>query len=164
MPLLLRQATSADAVELAGMYLRSRVELASYAPLAHSDASVRDWIANVLIPSNAVTVALSHGRIAGMASHSVSDGIAWLDQLYVCPSLKRQGIGTSLLECVKSQTDGKLQLYTFQPNHGAAAFYERHGFVAIAYSDGSGNEERCPDVLYCLTDNASKGTLDEIRG
>ncbi|MGE3511045.1 MAG: histone acetyltransferase, partial [Vicinamibacterales bacterium] len=27
-------------------------------------------------------------------------------------------------------------------------FYERHGFVAVAFGDGSGNEERCPDILY----------------
>jgi hypothetical protein len=30
----------------------------------------------------------------------------------------------------------------------ARRFYERHGYIAVAFSDGSGNEERCPDVLY----------------
>lgn len=151
MPLILRRATSADATELTEVYLRSRNTLASYAPLAHSEAAVRDWVANILIPTGSVTVAVNNDRLVGMAAHSIVDGVAWLDQLYVCPQFKRQGIGTSLLKSVKSQTDGKLQLYTFQMNHDAAAFYERHGFVAIAYSDGSRNEEGCPDVLYCLT-------------
>ncbi|MCC8405338.1 GNAT family N-acetyltransferase [Paraburkholderia sp. MMS20-SJTN17] len=151
MPLILRRATSADAKELTEVYLRSRNTLASYAPLAHSEAAVRDWVANILIPSGSVTVAVNNDRIVGMAAHSIFDGVTWLNQLYVYPQFKRQGIGTSLLESVKSQTDGKLQLYTFQMNHDAAAFYERHGFVAIAYSDGSRNEEGCPDVLYCLT-------------
>jgi GNAT superfamily N-acetyltransferase len=151
MPLILRRATSADAAELAEVYLRSRNALASYAPLVYSEAAVHDWIANLLIPSGNVTVALNNGRIVGMAAHSVSNGVTWLDQLYVCPQFKRQRVGTALLEWVKSQTKGKLQLYTFQMNHDAIAFYEQHGFVAIAYSDGSRNEEGCPDVLYCLT-------------
>lgn len=150
MPLTLRGATPADATELADVYLQSRHALASYAPLVHTDAAVREWIANVLIPSGSVTVAVYDDRIVGMAAHSVADGVAWLDQLYVSPRFKRQGIGTALLESVKSQTALELQLYTFQMNHDAAAFYERHGFVPIAYSDGSRNEEGCPDVLYCL--------------
>lgn len=151
MPLILRRATAADAAEVADVYLRSRNTLASYAPLAHAEAAVRDWVAHILVPSGNVTVALNNGRIVGMAAHAVMDGVTWLEQLYVCPEFKRQGIGSSLLESVKSQTNGRLQLHTFQMNHDAAAFYEQHGFVAIAYSDGSRNEEGCPDVLYCLT-------------
>ncbi|WP_071333187.1 GNAT family N-acetyltransferase [Burkholderia contaminans] len=151
MPLILRRAISDDAAEVAEVYLRSRNLLASYAPLAHSEAAVREWIANMLVPSGNVTVAVNDNRIVGMAAHVVTDGVAWLDQLYVHPEFKRQGIGSALLESVKSQTVGKLQLYTFQMNRDAAAFYERQGFVAIAYSDGSRNEEGCPDVLYCLT-------------
>ncbi|WP_185735955.1 GNAT family N-acetyltransferase [Burkholderia cepacia] len=151
MPLILRRATAADAAAVADVYLRSRNALASYAPLAHSEAAVRGWIADVLVPSGNVTVAMYDDRVVGMAAHVIADGAAWLDQLYVCPEFKRQGIGSALLESVKSQTVGKLQLYTFQMNRDAAAFYERHGFVAIAYNDGSRNEEGCPDVLYCLT-------------
>ncbi|AYQ42466.1 GCN5-related N-acetyltransferase [Burkholderia aenigmatica] len=150
MPLILRRAIADDAAEVADVYLRSRNTLASYAPLAHAEAAVHDWVANVLVPSGNVTVAVSDNRIIGMAAHVVTDGVVWLDQLYVCPEFKRRGIGSSLLASVKSQTVGLLQLYTFQMNRDAAAFYERHGFVAIAYSDGSRNEEGCPDVLYCL--------------
>ena len=43
-----------------------------------------------------------------------------------------------------------MRLYAFQQNEAARRFYERHGFVAIAFGDGSTNEERCPDVLYGL--------------
>jgi hypothetical protein len=35
-------------------------------------------------------------------------------------------------------------------NAGARRFYERHGFSAIEFTDGSANEERCPDVLFEL--------------
>jgi hypothetical protein len=49
MPLILRGAILADAAKLADVYLRSRNTLASYAPLAHSEAAVRNWVANKLI-------------------------------------------------------------------------------------------------------------------
>lgn len=42
----------------------------------------------------------------------------------------------------------RVRLYTFQAHRSARRFYERHGFVAIELTDGSGNEERIPDVLY----------------
>lgn len=33
-------------------------------------------------------------------------------------------------------------------NTAARRFYERHGFVPLAYTDGADNEENRPDVLY----------------
>ena len=47
-----------------------------------------------------------------------------------------------------------IRLYTFQANLGARRFYERHGFSAIEFTDGEGNRERCPDVLYELAPEA----------
>jgi hypothetical protein len=47
-----------------------------------------------------------------------------------------------------------VRLYTFQPNEHARRFYERKGFAPIEFSDGSTNEERCPDVLYELSEQA----------
>ncbi|CAA9412428.1 MAG: hypothetical protein AVDCRST_MAG35-1509, partial [uncultured Quadrisphaera sp.] len=41
-----------------------------------------------------------------------------------------------------------LALWTFASNVAAQRFYERHGFVAGDRTDGSGNEERAPDVRY----------------
>ncbi|WP_323119098.1 GNAT family N-acetyltransferase [Burkholderia alba] len=160
MPLHLRPAVPSDAVPLADLYLRARAELAAYAPLAHPEAGVRAWIANVLIPSGGVTVATEDRQLLGMSAHTSADGVVWLDQLYVCPSRKRRGIGTALLNHVKSQTPGMLQLYTFQPNLAAIAFYERHGFVAIGYGDGSENEEHCPDALYRWTRHAPTDLAD----
>ncbi|MDP9464580.1 MAG: GNAT family N-acetyltransferase, partial [Actinomycetota bacterium] len=41
-----------------------------------------------------------------------------------------------------------LQLWTFESNDRARRFYERHGFTAVEFTDGAGNEERWPDVRY----------------
>ena len=43
-----------------------------------------------------------------------------------------------------------IRLYTFQTHSLARRFYERHGYKAIEFTDGQGNEEKCPDVLYEL--------------
>jgi GNAT superfamily N-acetyltransferase len=59
-----------------------------------------------------------------------------------------RGIGGLLLAHVMRTLPAPVRLYTFQANHGARRFYERYGFVAIAFTDGQANEERCPDVLY----------------
>jgi len=53
-----------------------------------------------------------------------------------------------LLERGRRELPPPIRLYTFRDNHAARAFYEHHGFVAIGFGDGSGNEEGCPDVLY----------------
>jgi hypothetical protein len=41
-----------------------------------------------------------------------------------------------------------VKLHCFQANTGARRFYERHGFRAEVFGDGSGNEEGLPDILY----------------
>jgi ribosomal protein S18 acetylase RimI-like enzyme len=82
---------------------------------------------------------------------STHDHITWIDQLYVHPDFVSHGIGAALLASVISSDAKSIRLYTFEQNTRARLFYERRGFVAIAFSDGHGNEEKCPDVLYELT-------------
>jgi ribosomal protein S18 acetylase RimI-like enzyme len=149
-PLHLRRATLEDAGAISDVYLRSRRTIAAYAPPMHSDEEVRQWIAEFLVPSGEVTVALDGDRIAGMSAMSRAYGVVWLDQLYVSPSSFGLGIGSRLLADVIDRALTVVQLYTFAQNTRARAFYERHGFEVIEYSDGKNNEEGCPDVLYRL--------------
>ena len=71
----------------------------------------------------------------------------WVDQLYILPEAQGQGIGSSLLDIAKAAYR-ELRLRTFQRNTDARHFYEARGFVPIEETDGSGNEEKEPDVLY----------------
>jgi len=73
---------------------------------------------------------------------------SWIDHFYVLPEWVGRGIGTRLLERARSTLPPPLRLYTFQCNERARYFYERRGFQAIAFGGGSGNEEKCPDILY----------------
>jgi GNAT superfamily N-acetyltransferase len=87
------------------------------------------------------------GEIVGLATR---DG-AWLANLYVKPGRTSQGIGSALLGKVLTEAamiTPMLRVFTFARNDVARRFYERHGFTLTAQGDGSGNEEREPDVRY----------------
>jgi GNAT superfamily N-acetyltransferase len=82
----------------------------------------------------------------------VDNGIGWIEQLYAQPGCTGQGLGTRLLEQALAELHAQgadtVRLWCFQANTGARRFYERHGFVAVEFTNGSGNEEGVPDVLY----------------
>jgi putative acetyltransferase len=71
----------------------------------------------------------------------------WVEQLYILPEAQGQGIGSGLLDIAKAAY-ADLRLWTFQRNTDARRFYEARGFVAVEQTDGAGNEEKEPDVLY----------------
>jgi GNAT superfamily N-acetyltransferase len=146
----LRPAAAEEACAVAEVMLASRKAFLPYAPSAHSDAEVHQWVSDVLIPSGGVTVACAGALIVGILATSRDAAHSWIDQLYVVPDHVDQGIGSLLLAHALQTLPRPVRLHTFQANHCARSFYERHGFKAIAFTDGQGNEERCPDVLYEL--------------
>jgi GNAT superfamily N-acetyltransferase len=148
--LALRPATSIDASAVADVLIQSRAAYLPFAPSAHPSDEVRTWVAERLIPAGAVTVAEHQGQVVGVLAISRVQEVSWIDQLYLRPGWVGHGIGTQLLEHAHEQLPRPIRLYTFQANVGARRFYERHGYLAIEFTDGQTNEERCPDVLYEL--------------
>jgi GNAT superfamily N-acetyltransferase len=144
----IRPATGDDAASVADVLLASRAAFLPYAPSPHSEASIRGWVRQVLLPSRDVTVATADARVVGFIAVHRDDGVSWISQLYLLPSHVARGIGTRLLTHVLTTAARPIRLYTFQQNSGARRFYERHGFSPVLFTDGGGNEERCPDVLY----------------
>ena len=65
--------------------------------------------------------------------------------LYLAPDARGQGYGKALLDLAKAVRD-RLELWTFQANIRAIAFYRREGFTETARTDGSGNDEKLPDL------------------
>lgn len=144
-----RRARGADSAGVAEVYLASRKAFLPYAPLAHSDDDVRRWIRDILVPAGSVTVALRDDEIVGMMATSIdADARGWIDHLYLASSSVSRGIGAELLTIALASLPRPVRLYVFEQNFGARRFYERHGFAAVAFGDGSANEEGCPDVLY----------------
>ncbi len=163
MNVILRPALPADAAGVAEVYLASRKTFLPFAPLAHSDADVRRWIADELVPSGSVIVATIADEPVGMMALSRDVQLDWIDQLYVHPSAVGRGIGSQLLHHARQELGPLIRLYTFQANAASRRFYERHGFRAVAFSDGHTNEEHCPDVLYELDRHVGQGVAARDR-
>jgi GNAT superfamily N-acetyltransferase len=146
----LRGAVAEDADAVAQVLISSRTAFLPYAPLVHSESEVRQWVARTLVPSGGVTVACVGDAIVGVLAVSRAAACSWIDQLYVSPGFVGRGIGTRLLIRAIASLGRPVRLYTFQANLRGRQFYERFGFRAVEFGDGSTNEERCPDVLYEL--------------
>ena len=69
-----------------------------------------------------------------------------LAQLYIHVDYQGQGIGTRLLNIAKTVSPDTIQLYTFEVNTKAQAFYERHGFKIIGR--GVEAESGMADIRY----------------
>lgn len=148
MPTHVRLATQEDAAAIAEVLLQSRQVFLPYAPLAHSPSQVRQWVADHLVPSGPVLVAVESGQVVGFLASSERDASSWIDQLYVRPGHESRGVGSQLLAVAHSGLRLPIRLFTFQANVRARCFYQRHGYQAVRFSDGAANEEHCPDVLY----------------
>ncbi len=144
-----RRAGLDDAEAVADVLIRSRRAAVDAIPAAvHSDADVREWIRTVVVPEREVwLMENADGRPLAVL---VLDG-DWVDQLYVDPSFTGMGLGSHLIGLAKSRRPAGLQLWTFATNTEAQRFYLRHGFVVAETTDGSGNEEKAPDIRFVWT-------------
>jgi ribosomal protein S18 acetylase RimI-like enzyme len=138
-----RGATVDDSAGVAEVFIAARAEMA-YLPRLHTDDETRWWIEHVVVAECEVWVAEAAGRVVGFAALRGD----WLDHLYVAPAFQAGGMGRALLDIAKRERPEGLHLHVFQQNTEAIRFYERHGFVLVERSDGSGNEERLPDAHY----------------
>lgn len=145
--IILRNAVLTDATDITNVYLKSRKKYVACAPLMHSDENILQWIRETLIPTNQVIIAEENGIIVGMMALSKNGSMGWIDQLYLSPEAVGRGIGSLLVNTAKSTLRSPICLHTFQENIAARRFYEKHGFRVLEFSDGSANEEHCPDVL-----------------
>lgn len=160
MDVTIRRGVPSDAGAIARVYLRARKAAAragSIPPPVHTDDEVARWIAGVVVPRLPVWVAERPRE--GVVAMLVLDG-QWVEQLYVDPMCTGRGIGSRLLDVARRESPDGLRLWTFASNEGAQRFYERHGFVPIERTDGSGNEEGAPDILYAIGDASARPSTD----
>jgi GNAT superfamily N-acetyltransferase len=75
-------------------------------------------------------------------------GNATLEYLYVEPDAIGHGIGGALYEHALARRPGGFTFCVFEENERARRFYEHRGARAVRFTDGDGNEEKTPDVLY----------------
>lgn len=141
---VLRRAAGADAGAVADVWLRSFSAALPTVVRPRSDDEVRAYFRDVVVPERETWLAEADGRVVGVM---VLDG-ELLSQLYLDPGWRGRGLGDRFVALAKERSPQGLTLWTFQVNEPAHRFYERNGFVAVERTDGSGNEEREPDVRY----------------
>jgi GNAT superfamily N-acetyltransferase/chorismate mutase len=140
--LLVRPADPEESDALAALYGRSRAE-ASMPPGVHTAEEDRGWFAARLRDGeHEALVAERDGVLLGYALLTST----WLDHLFVDPAVQGSGVGGVLLDTAKGVRPEGLCLWVFESNTPARAFYARRGFVELERTDGSGNEEKAPDI------------------
>jgi ribosomal protein S18 acetylase RimI-like enzyme len=144
MAIEIRKATATDVAEVAEVFIASQSDALPFLARLHTQQETRGFIANQVFTHCDVWVAEEKARIVGMMALAGTH----IDHLYLMPGHYRRGIGSLLLDKAKELSPQKLTLYAFAVNKRARAFYEHHGFTAIEFGDGSGNEAGEPDVLY----------------
>jgi GNAT superfamily N-acetyltransferase len=141
---VVRRATAADAGPAAEVWLRSTAAALPDVRRAHTDDEVRAWFREHVVPELETWVAVTDGPVVGLlvlAEHE-------LEQLHLAPSWRGRGLGNRLVTWAKRRRPAGIELWTFQVDAGACRFYERHGFVETARTDGARNEEHEPDIRY----------------
>ena len=138
------RATVSDAPEISRLYRTSCDTALPFLPKLHTPKDDLEFFSKHIFPQNEVFLARNpKGRILGFIAFDETT----INELFLMPGFGRQGIGTRLLDVAKRQRK-KLQLWTFKRNEVAKQFYAKQGFKPIRETDGSGNEEKEPDVLY----------------
>ena len=137
---MLRAAGPEDRATVGEVYLAARRDALPYLPQVHPDEETAAFFGG-LVDKGIVTVAEHEGRVAGFLALAGD----WVEHLYVAPGAQGRGLGSALLAQAQGRRE-RLQLWVFQRNTRAIAFYEHHGFAVAERTDGSGNEERTPDA------------------
>ncbi|MEO1662787.1 MAG: GNAT family N-acetyltransferase [Pseudomonadota bacterium] len=138
---MLRNADTRDAIRIAKLHRLARSVAMPWLPVVHSPEEDLVFFSEIVLPNENVRIVEIENDIAGFIAFCGD----WLNHLYVHPDFWGRRFGSLLLEDAKA-TSKRLQLWTFQRNTAARAFYERHQFLEVERTDGAKNEERTPDV------------------
>lgn len=142
--LTLRPATLDDASTVADLFGSVRAAAVPLMPPAvHTPEEDQAHFRGLLEDdAHECWLAEADGETVGFAIFTAT----WLDHLYVAPAAQGRGIGSALLELVKSLRPGGLDLWVFESNLPARRLYAAHGFVEAERTDGSQNIEKAPDI------------------
>ena len=137
---MIRRATANDVEEIVGI-IEPSFALLDFLPTLHTHEEGLVFFARCVREGEAY--------ILGRGVAILHDD--WLTHLYVHPDEIGTGVGHALFEHVTTLRPDGFQFWVFQQNKRARRFYEAHGAVAVEFTDGSGNEEKTPDVRYRWT-------------
>ena len=124
------QATQADAERIFSM---SKALIDQYEDIASIDYDkVLQWVRRKIEAQiGEYQRVMMDGSLAGYV-HFHPDGERMeLDDLYILPEYRGQGIGTAVVEKCCAETEKPVYLYVFRRNEGAVRLYRRLGFEIV---------------------------------
>ncbi len=139
----IRDAQEGDAPAVADILRNATRAAYQFMAWPHTDKDFDDFVDNSMSRWDRVRVACRDD--GSIVAFMCLEG-RLIDQLFVQPDHQKQGIGGRLIDDAKSICPKGLSIFTFQANKPARAFYERHGFRAVAF--GVSEAEGEPDVTY----------------
>lgn len=128
--------------EIVDLFARSRAAALPFLPVLHSRDEDLAFYARY-IERGQMTLARRGSKTLGFMAQTPG----WIEQLYLEPDQRGQGIGRQLVDHAKAGAD-RLELWCFADNHAARAFYAAQGFAEIRGTYGD-NEAGLPDILFC---------------
>jgi ribosomal protein S18 acetylase RimI-like enzyme len=102
------------------------------------------FLNHVLIKNNKIYIAIDNDKVVGIIAFNDNE----INQLYILNDYQGKGLGKKLLGLAKTNSKGRLVLYTFEINKKAQRFYENNEFKIIGRGKGDGNEENLADIKY----------------
>jgi GNAT superfamily N-acetyltransferase len=158
----IRPAVPEDVPRITEVFQAARAAAMPWLPVLHTPDEDLAFFGR-LVAEHVAHVAVLEHRVVAFAV--VDEGAGDLEHLYVDPDMRRRGLGSALVRRVRAERQGALQLWAFRDNTAARAFYAALGAVELYETDGSGNEERTPDVRLELPalvpPSAGSRSLDE---
>jgi ribosomal protein S18 acetylase RimI-like enzyme len=141
---------------MARVFVEARRERLQFLIDLHDEHEDRQYLSGVVMPNNEMHVAEAGGQVVGFIAFAGG----WVNHLYVAPPFQGRGVGTRLLALAKAAGPA-LQLWAFEANTPAIAFYARQGFRVVERTDGAANEARRPDVRMEWSARAGEGMSGE---
>ena len=132
-------ADASDVSTLAGI-IGDWVRETDWMPVLHSRDEDEGFVATLLGTHKVRVARQAADRLGFLARQG-----GRVQALHVAAEARGLGIGKALLDELKA-AEFEIDLWTFQANQRALAFYRREGFSEVVRTDGSGNEEGLPDV------------------
>ena len=141
--LAVRDAVPADGPRIADIFLAARDTAMPWLRSPRPEEEVRAWFTGLPERTEGrVLVGERDGVVLGFAEVLPGE----LHHLYVAPEAQGSGVGSALFAGAIGLDPAGFELWTFQRNAAARAFYAARGCVELFGTDGADNEEREPDV------------------
>ncbi len=139
----LRQATPEDVPAIAKVFIETRTRCLPFIVWDYSQNVMEDVFTHQMAHME-MWLAELDGAVVGYVAFIPGE----VEHLYLLPEFHGKGIGKAMLGKALENQQGEVQLWVFQENRQARAFYERNGFHMEYETDGQENMEKTPDARY----------------